>query len=370
MRDITPALTPELQQHVDAKSVDAARAYRVASYRDLVEQVARLAYLNKDHLLFFRGQSRDYKSKAGSSTIYPSIYRGDYLPQREVNYRFDILSEASGQLKQLFTKQRVEGFQELSRKKYIQWSVLQHYGVCSTPLLDLTHSVRVACSFAQLGSSEASSYVFVFGLPYVTNRISVNSEHDVVLIRLLSICPPNALRPYFQEGYLSGTEDITNEYETKTELDFKNRLIAKFEIPNGHSFWGSGFTAIPESVLYPEGDRVEELCRAISTRLREEVLPGALGDFIKAWTQLEEDLISTAKRIDPDIHSQRGAINLLVRSELFDPAEVLAFNELRNFRNVVVHEPRRVEPSQLDDYRNRIESFREAILKRRRRQAS
>ena len=69
----------------------------------------------------------------------------------------------------------------------MQWSILQHYEVCGTPLIDFTHSFRVACSFAQLENESDRAYIYVFGLPYITNRISINSEHDLINIRLLSI---------------------------------------------------------------------------------------------------------------------------------------------------------------------------------------
>ena len=72
---------------------------------------------------------------------------------------------------------------EVRRRRCIQWSILQHYEVCPTPLLDLTHSLRVACSFAFLNSEDADPLVFVFGLPYITNRVSINSEQD-----LISLC--------------------------------------------------------------------------------------------------------------------------------------------------------------------------------------
>lgn len=362
MREIKPTLTPELSNHVGRGSVDAAPAFRISRYRSLVEQVARLSYLNKDHLLFFRGQRHDYTSKAGSSTFYPSIYRGDYVPSSELRFRFDTLEEAARQLTHLFTDRRVDGHQELKRKKYIQWSLLQHYGVCSTPLLDLTHSLRVACSFAQLGVTKSECYVFVFGLPYITNRITINSEHDLALIRLLSICPPNALRPYFQEGYLAATEDITTDFDNKTELDFRNRLIAKFQIPSGHSFWGAGFSSIPDSVLNPKNDSVEALCREIQTRVTEEILPGELGQFMKLWTDLEQEIISIARARDPQAHTLLRAINALSQAEVIDPASARTLNEIRAFRNVLAHEPRKVKPTELADYINRVSLFRDNVL--------
>ena len=226
MRQIFGRLTAELIKHTTRKTVGKDPGYKISNFRELVEQVAKLSHKNKDFLLFYRGQKNDYLNKAGVSTFYPTIYRGEYLTQQELNYRFDLLYSASKLLTQEFKNRKIEGFTELGRKKYIQWSILQHYEVTGTPLIDVTQSLRVACSFALMNNSENSAFIYVFGLPYYTNRISINSEHDLVNIRLLSITPPSALRPYFQEGYLVGTEDITNEYESKSELDLNQRLIA------------------------------------------------------------------------------------------------------------------------------------------------
>jgi len=361
MREITSNLDKELESHIGSNSLDKSAAFPVNSYQRLVAIIAKLAFLNKDHLLFFRGQDRDYRSKAGSTTIYPKIYRGDYLPQREINYRFELLHEASKQLKHLFTIEEVDGFKELSRKKYIQWSILQHYEVCATPFLDITHSIRVACSFAQHFSKHSNAYVYTFGLPYITHRITINSEHDLVLIRLLSICPPDALRPYFQEGYLTGTEDITIEYDSKTELDFKNRLIAKFEIPNNDSFWKPGFSAIPKNVLFPSSDRVKDLCTSIKLKIKNELMPGQIGEFIQLWTKLESDLISRARYYDSDIFTLRSAINQLVESDQISTDSLMTFEGLRKFRNILVHEPKKVSPEELLKYINTIDGFSRAF---------
>jgi len=267
VRKIQGAVTEEIATTLDDGDAAAGPAYRVESYRELVEQVARLAYLNKDHLLFFRGQDLDYRNKAGASTFYPTIYRGSYLRVFDVERRYARLEAASEVLREVFSDLSLEGSEDLCRREVIRWSVLQHYGVCDTPLLDLTHSLRVACSFALLENGGEAGYIYAFGLPYLKGRISVDSEHDLVNVRLLSIAPPGALRPYFQEGYLVGTTDIRTEYASKTELDLKNRLVAKFEIPNRRSFWGKDFSAIPWSALYPPDDRVAKLCEAIRAAL-------------------------------------------------------------------------------------------------------
>jgi len=60
------------------------------------------------------------------------------------------------------------------------WAILQHYGVCDTPLVDLTHSLRVAASFAHLEFLKAKSknkrrkygYVMALAMPYPVGSIS------------------------------------------------------------------------------------------------------------------------------------------------------------------------------------------------------
>lgn len=245
MRAIRGEQTPALQELLGDQPVAKADAIQVPTYRRLIEHVAQLSYANKDHLLFFRGQGRDFKNKAGASSFYPSIYRGERLPREELAVRFDVLTGASRRLVDAFERNGIAGTQEVRRRKYIQWSILQHYEVCPTPLLDFTHSVRVACSFATLDPDGDDAYVYAFGLPYITNRISVNSEQDLVNVRLLSICPPDALRPYFQEGYLAGTDEVTTDYESKDELDFTRRLIAKFQIPPQRRLLGRRIRADP-----------------------------------------------------------------------------------------------------------------------------
>lgn len=349
MRKVEPTLTEELSRHVGSRSVGKAPPYPIKTYRQLVEQVAYLSYLNKDQLLFFRGQTQDFLNKADGSTFYPSIYREDNLQLHELNYRFEVLDQASRQLRDLFTETKIDGHNDVSRKRYIQWSILQHYGVCDTPLLDFTHSLRVACSFAQQSDTKENVYVYVFGLPYITNRITINSEHDIVNVRLLSICPPSALRPYFQEGYLAGTSDITNDYDSKSELDFNNRLIAKFTIPNTRQFWGTGLSKIPESMLYPKNDKIERLCQSIETSIQTKLHPGDIGEFLTEWAQLEQAILKRARVQEARPLSVRESIQYLLKTERLNTFQAYRIDELRKFRNILVHEPRRIEPNAIDE---------------------
>lgn len=267
MRAITPTLSSLLEEHVGKNVVRKVAPIFIPTYTDLVREVAELSYRNKDHLFFYRGQDSDYLNKAGSSTFYPSIYRSDFLTSQEIRARFEMLELAEHYLADAFEQEELEGRQDVRRKCYIAWSILQHYGVCETPVLDMTHSLRVAATFAQLNNPHESGVIAIFGMPYMTNRITYNSEHDLVIVRLLSICPPMALRPYFQEGFLAGTLDITRDYLNKSELDFNNRLVAKFSIPNDKSFWGSNFEGIPEELLFPRDDRMAKICEAVKRRV-------------------------------------------------------------------------------------------------------
>lgn len=341
-------LTKELQKHTSAKEVAKDEGYFVKTFRELVEEVAKLSYLNKDYLLFFRGQSSDYKGKTGKSSFYPTIYRSDYLTQQELDYRFDKLYSASKILAELFKKHKIEGQYELRRKRFIQWSILQHYEVTETPLIDVTQSIRVACSFSQLSNEQDTAFIYVFGLPYYTNRISINSEQDLVNIRLLSITPPQALRPYFQEGFLVGTDDITNEYDRKEELDLNNRLIAKYEIPNSNSFWGKSFDRIPKNALYPNDDTIEKICRDIGKDLESEVAPSNIGAFLKLWTDLEQIVLKSARIHIRDVHNIRNAISILLKYEEEKYGLLKELDALRIFRNSVAHKPTTINNQDLN----------------------
>jgi hypothetical protein len=333
----------------------------VSNFRALVEQVAKLAYANPDTLLFFRGQDRDYQGRSNATTLYPPIYRGDAVPAAEIRHRFEVLDEASKLLVERFKSAGVVGHPELRKKRYVQWSILQHYEVTPTPLLDLTHSLRVACSFAQSKGTEPTCYVYVLGLPYLMNRITVNSEHDIVNVRLLSICPPEALRPYFQEAYLAGTSDVTHEFESKTELDFRNRLIAKFAIPRARRFWGSGFDVIPLSALFPTGDRIFDLCKGLREEIKDELRPGEMGEFIKAWAALENYLVTGAKQLTERNLSLREAVRILSQHESLQPQLAREIDTIRVVRNNLVHKPGTVSSDSLGSWLDRLRAVLEAL---------
>jgi hypothetical protein len=364
MRRLRPALTPELQQHTN-KDVARAEPYHVRTYRELMEHVARLAYLNREVLLFFRGQPRDHLNRAGRSTLYPSIYRGDPLSTPEVQARFRRLTIASRRLRDIFVRRKIDGHADLARRPLIQWSILQHYEVCHTPLLDLTHSLRVACSFAQVATKSSPVIVYVLGLPYIMNRISSNSEQEVVVVRLLSICPPSALRPYFQEGYLASTEDITSEFTDKPELDFNRRLIAKFAIPNSEAFWGPGLSRMPDNQLFPAEDSMRTLCDSMDFFADDAVAHQTVGEFIAAWTAVEQRLYGLAHALEERARNPSEALRVLLYAEIIAPQLAQEIDELRRLRNDVVHGSRRPSEAVLWQAVHQLEGIQEKLSERR-----
>jgi hypothetical protein len=113
MRTITGTLTPELNGVMGNRPVAKAEAIPASSFTQLMDHVARLSYLNKDHLMFYRGQGFDYTNKAGATTLYPSIYRGDRLFRGELEIRFNILQSASNRLCDSLEKEHIEGYKDV-----------------------------------------------------------------------------------------------------------------------------------------------------------------------------------------------------------------------------------------------------------------
>jgi len=365
MRKIEPSLPFNLiKRGYDSKKIFSSEPLPINKYTELVDFNAKIAYLNKDFLLFYRGQCLDYISRSGSSTFYPSIYRKEYISPRELKDLFSRLDKSSNELIKIFIDNNIEGHKELKHKKYIQWSLLQHYQIFKTPLLDFTHSLHVACSFAQYNNNSEYGFVFIFGLPYITNRISINSEHDIVNIRLISISPPDALRPYYQEAYLAGTTDITDDYDQKTELDFRNRLIIKIKIPNDISFWGNEFNRIPDRVLFPTNDKMLSLLDPLKEYVKKGFMTGDIGDFLEEWSELESIIrnkfsgFADFKRRNYSISKLIGLLN---KKNVITKDFFLRFNELRSIRNILVHEPRRKEKEYLPKFIKEIQELKNIL---------
>ncbi|MBC8031711.1 MAG: FRG domain-containing protein [Pyrinomonadaceae bacterium] len=238
--------------------------------------MAELQFRNREHVLLFRGQAQDHRDRGGNgiTTLRPSIFRGNqHSPSTvpgevEITRRFKALDRAERELVDRYMNepQFVSDHEEtnrLKRQRILRWSILQHYEVCPTPLLDVTQSLRIAASFPSHRSNE-TVFLFVLGVPNLSGAITASAEAGLQIVRLSSVCPPSAVRPHLQEGYLLGEYPEIDRYEQKAhyrvkEIDFGRRLVAKFRF-DPKSFWkGDTFPRITRNAFYPTMSR-DPLC--------------------------------------------------------------------------------------------------------------
>jgi len=276
------AISSEIRSYIEGskriakkKTIDIRRGtgFLVQSYQELIERVARLSFHNPEYVLLFRGQRKDHRNSSNATSLYPSIFRSldrHILPQETIIERFNKLEIAENILVEQYDKL---GAKRLRIHQILRWAIIQHYEITGTPLLDVTHSLRVACSFAQMeANDEEETFLYVLGLPQISGSITASSEHGVQMVRLLSICPPPALRPHYQEGLLLGEYPTISlkgktEYERK-EFCFGRRIIGKFRLGKKGTFWNSDFTSIPHGALYPnKRDPLQELSERIKTAI-------------------------------------------------------------------------------------------------------
>ncbi|WP_193368043.1 FRG domain-containing protein [Pelagibius marinus] len=235
----------------------------VGTYFQLANKVAELQFRNRDHVLLFRGQKRDHLTTKKNSSLKASLFRleGKKVPSpTTLEKRFKTLRMAEEALVVRYSAEKLLGFERLKRHRILRWTILQHYEVCATPLLDVTQSLRIAASFASHDNETDSAFVFVFGVPNLSGAVTASSESGLQIIRLSSACPPAAVRPHIQEGYLLGEYPEITDYEQNAhysyyEMDFGRRLLAKFRF-NPRLFWKSkDYRPASDNALYPAEHR-------------------------------------------------------------------------------------------------------------------
>lgn len=257
-----------------AKRVDSVTdvrkgvGHRVDSFFRLATKIAELQFRNPAHVLMFRGQSSDHRNLKNNTTLKPSLFRsvrGTRNPpdQATLTARFEELVRADAELKTRYKAARLLGWERLERHRILRWAILQHYEVCPTPLMDVTHSLRIAASFASQGAVD-EAFLFVIAVPNLSGAITASAEAGLQIVRLSSVCPPSAVRPHIQEGYLLGEYPDMEDFNQKElyphyEIDFGRRLVAKFRF-DPKRFWKSDkFPIVDPEALYPSRRR-DRLC--------------------------------------------------------------------------------------------------------------
>ena len=237
--------------------------HQVNTYFELAKKVAELQFLNRDHVLLFRGQDKDYRSTKGNSTLKASLFRpsGSKVPgPKTLDQRFKLLRSAENGLVERYAQGNFRGRDRLKRYRVLRWAILQHYEVCRTPLLDVTQSLRIAATFSTIKNTSGEAYLFVFGVPNLSGAVTASSEAGLQIIRLSSACPPDAVRPHLQEGYLLGEYPEISDYEQHSrysyyEMDFGRRLVAKFRFTPPELWHSENFPPASEEALYPKDHR-------------------------------------------------------------------------------------------------------------------
>jgi len=254
-----------------------APGFEIADYMDLARRVAELHFLNREYVLLFRGQSRDHKNDKGNSSLKPSLFRkiGGQNPNAfQLQNRFQALLEGERVLTEEYSRRGFLGKDRIRRQRILRWSILQHYEVCKTPVLDVSQSLRIAASFASDGALD-EAYIFVLGVPNISGAITASAEAGVQVVRLASVCPPSAVRPHIQEGYMLGEYPEMTGYDQKQhyahfEIDLGRRLIAKFKF-HPSTFWKRGaFTCVKPVSLYPNrSDPLFEAAEAVKAQINQ-----------------------------------------------------------------------------------------------------
>jgi len=229
----------------------------VRSYVELLTKVAALQYHNPRFRFLFRGQREDYRlnlrgEKAARSLLYPSILRPDGSKERR-SLLVDRFSRLERLERELVKRLSVD---EIHHDRIIRWAILQHYEIAPTPLLDVTLSLQIALSFA-LANNAGDGFLFALAVPHLSGPISVSIESGTQVVDLSQACPPDALRPHFQSGFLITDYPIVDCVESThggrgmVGNNFACRLFAKFKLANCRSWAREGWRPTPRSILFP-----------------------------------------------------------------------------------------------------------------------
>lgn len=248
----------------------------VHSFLELATKIAELQFRNRDYVLLFRGQARAHTNFQHNTSLKPSLFRdasGRNPSADTLIQRFRTLYEAERILVETYTQREFAGDIWVKRHQIVRWAILQHYEVCPTPLLDVTQSLRIAASFATNEDSN-EAFVFAVGLPNLSGAITASAEAGIQIVRLSSVCPPSALRPHIQEGYLLGEYPQMAGYEQKElyrhyEIDFGLRLIGKFRF-NPQTFWkADDFPMVSKLALYPS--RIDDPLCEMAAQIKDQL---------------------------------------------------------------------------------------------------
>jgi len=86
-----------------------------------------------------------------------------------------------------------------------------------------------------------------------------------------------------------------------------------------------------------------------------------LGEFLKLWAELEEFLVTKAGKESKRFLGVREAIRQLNEEGIIDKELAYQIDRLRNFRNTLVHSPKKISSGQIQDYLYSLENILKEI---------
>ena len=258
--------TTEYRKGGRARWIESITFAPVDTFAELAQRAAFLQLMNKRHVLYFRGLSRDFGREIGRPALdLPSIMRrprNGPLTKPLLQQRLADLRSQSAAWKELLEwehprRRTLEHYPESIE------AVQQHYkdllpahpaGAddrrAQSLFLDVTSSLRVAATFATSREPDDSepAFVSVVALPQSTGSVTFDADEQLQLMRLGALCHPLALRPQLQEGFLVGRfplpsnerlADMVRSVRAQEEfLSLRRRTIARLRIRVNPNFWG------------------------------------------------------------------------------------------------------------------------------------
>lgn len=257
-------------------TVQRESPFEVTEYSELLRLVSFLNVMNKKHHLLFRGQSEDWP-------LLPSLLRDSWTPPSDAGIGpVALVRHRSHYLKQLdlvrnsvveilVGEKRLPRWRPFKGRRLAAWAVIQHYEIWPTPLIDLTSSLRVAASFAlglttadgedhatpERSAQERHGYLSVFAVPELLSDFMDLDENSLQMqaLRLNSVCPPDAARPHFQEGFLlTWPKPGTGGEGLDPRVSAHSKLVAKFRLLDTGRFWTKDFPQHTQASLLPGRD--------------------------------------------------------------------------------------------------------------------
>jgi hypothetical protein len=128
--------------------------------------------------------------------------------------------------------------------------------------------------------------------------------------------PPDAKRPYFQEGFLAGTEELTPLHERRSEYDFAQILVAKYKLVGDAEYWKDQLESIDYSFLYPPDDEFCDIASKVAWKLSDRFGDSYSSGALSAANS-QPELYHTAHKSDQSLYTQ-DYLQTVRKSDGFD----------------------------------------------------